>query len=102
MTIQRICKKDDIPAGSMKQFDVKENEFLIVNTGEGIYCLDARCTHAGAPLAEGNLDGDVLTCPWHYSQFNVSDGSVVRGPANNPLNIYNITVRDGQLFVELK
>jgi len=29
--------------------------------------LDGRCTHAGAPLAEGSLNGEVLTCPWHYS-----------------------------------
>ena len=61
MTIQRICKKDDVPAGSMKQFDLKDSEFLVVNTGERFYCLEARCTHAGAPLAEGNLDGDILT-----------------------------------------
>jgi nitrite reductase/ring-hydroxylating ferredoxin subunit len=86
----------------MKQFDLKDSELLVVNTGDRFYCLEARCTHAGAPLAEGNLDGDILTCPWHYSQFRVSDGSVVRGPANSPLNIYDITVRDGQLFIEFK
>ena len=86
----------------MKQFDLKESEFLVINTGDRFYCLDARCAHAGAPLAEGNLDGDILTCPWHYSQFRVSDGSVVRGPANNPLNVYAVTIKDGQLFIKIK
>lgn len=97
----RICKRDDVPAGSMKQFDLKEHEFLVVNVGDEFFCLDARCSHAGAPLAEGDLDGDILTCPWHYSQFMVSDGSVVRGPASDHLSIYEIIVRDGQLFIEL-
>jgi len=93
VTIQRICKKDDVPElGSMKQFDLKESEFLVVNTGRTV--LLPRGSMAPmqlAPLAEGDLDGDILTCPWHYSQFRVSDGSVVRGPANNPLNVYDIT-----------
>jgi len=97
----RIGKKDDVPAGSMKQFDLKEREFLVVHIGDRFFCLDARCSHAGAPLVEGDLDGDILTCPWHYSQFMVSDGSVVRGPANSHLNLYDIIVREGQLFIEL-
>jgi hypothetical protein len=43
--------------------------------------VDGRFSHAGAPLAEIVLDGEVLTCPWHYAQFRISDGSVLRGPA---------------------
>ncbi len=61
-------------AESMKQFDLKDHKFLIIRKVDQFYCLEARCTHAGAPLAEGNLDGDLLTCPWHYSQFRISDG----------------------------
>jgi nitrite reductase/ring-hydroxylating ferredoxin subunit len=86
----------------MKQFDLKDGEFLVINMNNQFYCLEARCTHAGAPLGEGNLEGDILTCPWHYSQFNVADGSVVRGPANDPLKAYRISVRDGQLFIDTK
>jgi nitrite reductase/ring-hydroxylating ferredoxin subunit len=86
----------------MKQFDLKEKEFLVVNIDDKFFCLDARCTHAGAPLAEGDLDGGILTCPWHYSQFMVSDGSVIKGPANSPLNVYNIIIKEGMLFIELK
>lgn len=74
MTIIRICKKDDVLAESMTQFDLKDHMFLIIRKVDQFYCQEARCTHAGAPLAEGNLDGDILTCPWHYSQFRISDG----------------------------
>jgi nitrite reductase/ring-hydroxylating ferredoxin subunit len=98
----RICKMEEVPAGSMRQFDIKGHELIVAHINDRFFCLDARCTHAGAPLAEGDLNGDILTCPWHYSQFVVSDGSVLRGPANRHLKIYEMIIKDDQLFVVLK
>lgn len=98
----RLCATEDIPPGEMKQFDLKEEEILVVNLGGQFYCLGGRCSHAGAPLAEGDLEGEVLTCPWHYSQFKITDGSVLRGPANVSLRVYKTEVNEGQLFVELQ
>jgi len=86
----------------MRHFDFRGKEVLVVNLNGQFFSLDARCTHAGAPLDEGTLDGDLLTCPWHYSQFRVSDGSVVSGPAQKPLGTYTVTVRDGELYLEAK
>jgi nitrite reductase/ring-hydroxylating ferredoxin subunit len=96
----KLCSTEDIPAGAIKQFDLKEEEILVVNLGDQFFCLEARCSHAGAPLAEGSLQGDILTCPWHYSQFKITDGSVVRGPANVSLKVYRMMVKEGQLLVE--
>lgn len=98
----KLCDINDVPDGDMKQFDLRDNEYLVINLKGQFFCLDGRCTHAGAPLAEGILKGDVLTCPWHYSQFNIRDGSVVNGPTKNPLNSYKYIIRDGQLMIELK
>lgn len=98
----RLCATEDILPGEMKQFDLKEEEILVVNLGDQFYCLGGRCSHAGAPLAEGDLEGEVLTCPWHYSQFKITDGSVLRGPANVPLRVYKIEIKEGLLFVELQ
>jgi len=74
---------------------------LAVNFNGKIYCLDARCTHAGAPLAEGRLQGDVLTCPWHYSQFIITDGSVLRGPADEALKTYRVEEKENKIFIDL-
>lgn len=97
----KLCATIEVPIGEMRQFDLKEEEVLVVNRNGQFYCLDGRCTHAGAPLYEGELNGDVLTCPWHYSQFNIKDGSVVRGPAEVPLHLYRTEIRNGQLFVDI-
>ncbi len=85
----------------MKQFKIKDNEILVVNLNSQFYCLAARCTHAGAPLAEGDLDGEVLTCPWHGSRFNVTNGSVINGPAEKPLKVYESTVKEDYLYIDL-
>jgi nitrite reductase/ring-hydroxylating ferredoxin subunit len=61
----KLCNTNDVPAGSMKKFYLREQEFLVANLNSQFHCLDGRCTHAGAPLAEGTLEGEVLTCPWH-------------------------------------
>ena len=97
----KVCSLDVVPAGTMKQFYVSDNEFLVVNHEGRLFCLDGRCTHAGAPLAEGSLNGEVLTCPWHGSQFNIIDGSVLRGPAEKPLKAYTVTVKDNFLFIDI-
>ena len=101
MTQVKVCSVDVVPSGSMKQFYVKEGEILIINRDDQFYCLDARCTHAGAPLAEGTINGDVLTCPWHGSQFRITDGAVLRGPAEKELKTYSVIVKDNFLFIEL-
>jgi nitrite reductase/ring-hydroxylating ferredoxin subunit len=97
----KVCSLDVIPSGTIKQFNIKDCEVLIINDNGQFSCLDARCTHAGAPLEEGILEGDVLTCPWHGSQFRITDGSVVRGPAEKQLKTYLVTVADGAVFIDL-
>jgi nitrite reductase/ring-hydroxylating ferredoxin subunit len=101
MTQTKICSLDTVPIGTMKQFYIGELEILVVNFNDQIYCLNARCTHAGAPLAEGTLNGWILTCPWHGSQFNITNGIVLRGPAEKQLKSYPSTIRDGYVFIEV-
>ncbi len=101
MTWIKVGKGDLVARGDLKQFTLHEVEILVVNPDGELRCLDARCTHAGAPLAEGELRGSTLTCPWHGSQFDVTDGRVLRGPAQNPLRVYPTKTQDGFVFIEL-
>ncbi len=97
----RLCDKSILPEGEMKAFKVKDKDILVINSKGKILCLDGRCTHAGAPLAEGTVEGDMLTCPWHYSQFNIIDGSVIRGPAYKQLRPYRVEEKDNSFYIEL-
>jgi nitrite reductase/ring-hydroxylating ferredoxin subunit len=97
----KLCRVDAVPAGEPRQFNVAGNEVMVVSLKGRIYCLAARCTHAGAPLAEGKLVEDIIECPWHGSRFRVTDGAVVRGPAERPLAVYRYTIKDNAVFIEI-
>jgi nitrite reductase/ring-hydroxylating ferredoxin subunit len=63
----------------------------------GHFCAtQAKCPHKQGPLNEGKLDGSTVTYPWHGSQFNVCTGTVLQGPAIDPLKTYRVTV-DGEM-----
>lgn len=73
-----VCKKDELKDGAMKKVDIKGREILIARIGDKFYCVDGRCPHLGGDLSKGTLDGTVVTCPLHHSQFDLSDGRVIR------------------------
>jgi nitrite reductase/ring-hydroxylating ferredoxin subunit/uncharacterized membrane protein len=56
---------------------------VVVRRGDVVYALKETCSHAGGPLSEGKLNGDYIECPWHFSQFRLSDGAVRHGPATS-------------------
>ena len=101
MTLFLLCRTEEVAENELKQFTLKGKEILVINQNMKFYCLEARCTHAGAPLAEGELERGILKCPWHGSRFNIETGIVVRGPAKKQLPIYSSMVKDNNLFVEL-
>jgi nitrite reductase/ring-hydroxylating ferredoxin subunit/uncharacterized membrane protein len=64
------------------------------------YAISATCPHAGGPLDEGKLDGDIVECPWHGSRFCMRDGRVLTGPATVNAPRYAVRVRNGQIEVK--
>jgi nitrite reductase/ring-hydroxylating ferredoxin subunit len=101
MTFYLLCHTNEVSEGELREFVLKEVEILVVKYAGQIYCLQARCTHAGAPLVEGELNDDILQCPWHGSRFNIKNGLVVRGPAAKQLRTYNCIIEEDRLLVEL-
>lgn len=85
----------DVPPGSCALGRVGNEEVAIFNVDGQFYATQNKCTHAGGPLCEGGLWGDVVQCPWHGSEFNVRTGEVVSGPAKVPVKTYRVVVVDG-------
>jgi nitrite reductase/ring-hydroxylating ferredoxin subunit len=93
---------DLIPSGSIKSFQINEKEIMVISHNGQLSCLQARCTHAGAPLAEGRIEDEILTCPWHGSKFRITDGEVIKGPAKKRLQVYKNVIKDNFLYVDLE
>lgn len=73
---------------------------LLVRQGLQFFAIAATCSHAGGPLDEGTLEGDVVQCPWHGSRFCLRDGRVLTGPATARAPRYEVRVQNNQ--VELR
>ena len=71
----------DIPQGGPTKLRAGINELAVIRDGDRILAVHAQCAHAGGPLAEGQVVGGAIECPWHGSRYRMTDGHVVRGPA---------------------
>ena len=86
---------DDRPASAI----AGDLPLVIVRRNGTIHALADRCAHRGGSLAEGELDGDCITCPLHGTRFRLDDGSVERGPSAYPQPVYEARVHDGRVEV---
>jgi nitrite reductase/ring-hydroxylating ferredoxin subunit len=73
---------------------------VLVKRGDLVHALSAVCTHAGGPLDEGTVDEHgCLKCPWHGSEFRLTDGTVARGPATIPQPCWDVKVDGDRVSV---
>jgi len=89
------------PEGTLRRVEVGETAVCVARTVDGWLAFDDTCTHEECSLAEGELDGEVVICPCHGSEFDVRTGDVVTPPALDPLPIYEAREDAGTLFVRL-
>ena len=86
--------------GRLVAVDV-EGAVVAVTVLDGeLYAFDDTCPHAGCSLSEGDLDGSVVTCPCHFSTFDVRTGAVLDGPAVTGVSTRPARVTDGQLEMD--
>ena len=91
----RVASTAEIPQGGMKRVTLGTQQILLANVGGKFYAIGSVCTHMGGPLDRGKLDGHEVECPWHGSRFDLTTGSVKRGPAVKPEPSYEVKV-EGQ------
>jgi 3-phenylpropionate/trans-cinnamate dioxygenase ferredoxin subunit len=108
-----VAKTEELKSGTMKKVTVEGQEILLVRVGDKYYAASDRCPHMNGDLSQGKLEGTMVTCPRHGSQFDISNGRVVRwlkgglmsklgGALKTPkgLRVYNAKVEDGRVLAE--
>ena len=96
----RVGSSKDVAAGTMRVVDVGGTKVNVANVNGRLYAFDDTCTHRGCSLAKGKLDGTTVTCPCHGSQFDVTSGKVLRGPAQQPVRSRSVQADGEDLVVE--
>jgi 3-phenylpropionate/trans-cinnamate dioxygenase ferredoxin component len=109
----QLTTTEGIEAGGLKGATLDGHEFLVAHAGDQYFVADARCPHMGGHLADGTLEGTIVTCPRHHSQFDLADGRVVRWTDwhgatlevgkllrhPRPLRTYAVTVQGSDILV---
>ena len=97
----KIGKATDVADGQMRVFDLAGRRVSVAGAAGRLYAFDDTCTHMGCSLARGRLDGTVVTCACHGSQFDITSGAVVRGPAERPVRSMSVQVEGDDLLAEV-
>lgn len=97
----KVTDAGEVADGELAAFDVGGVRIAIANVGGTLHAFGDTCTHLHCSLAEGDLDATVVTCPCHGSQFDVTTGDVLRGPAQEPVRSYAARVENDALQVQI-
>jgi nitrite reductase/ring-hydroxylating ferredoxin subunit len=91
---------DSLHQGQIKAVQCNGESVAVFNVGGMFYATQEACTHAGGPLSLGDLRDSTVECPIHGACFNVTNGEVLQGPADQPLKTYKVVVEGGVGRVE--
>ena len=97
----KVAEVDEIEEGQMMAVEVDGEPVCLANVYGEICAFTDNCTHISGPLSEGDLENEVVTCPWHGAQFNVRTGKVVRGPARQDILTYPVRVEGQSILIRL-
>jgi len=95
----RVAGLSELPAGGSAVVYLQGEQVALFNSEGRLSAIANRCSHANGPLAEGEVEGTTVTCPWHRSRFDLRTGAPAGGPAARPLPTYRVKVEGGAIFL---
>ncbi len=97
----RVAREGEIPEGGVKIVQAGPLFICTYLIDGTYYALEDRCSHDDGPLCEGDRDGYTVICPRHGATFDLRTGRVLSLPATEDVETFAVTVRDGEIFVEV-
>jgi 3-phenylpropionate/trans-cinnamate dioxygenase ferredoxin subunit len=96
-----LLRVADLPPGSTLGVTLEDGtRICLVNADGEIRAISDVCTHQGYSMSSGVvLDGGRIECAWHGTIYDCRSGSVERGPATEPIPVYEVRVEDGTICV---
>ncbi|HWG90546.1 MAG TPA: Rieske 2Fe-2S domain-containing protein [Candidatus Thermoplasmatota archaeon] len=93
-----VAGAEEIPVGKRKIVKVNDVPVAVFHQPDGWYAIQNICPHRGGPLGEGHLNGNVVTCPWHAWQFDITSGRNALNPAAG-VNSFEVKVEGNEVYV---
>ena len=95
-----VARVGDIPDGEAKTVSGPGKLVSVFRDGSEYFAIDDMCPHMGASLAGGFVENGIVTCPWHYWRFRLSDGAWADNPRIK-IGCYPVKVLDDEILLEL-
>ncbi|MGH7199158.1 MAG: Rieske (2Fe-2S) protein [Planctomycetaceae bacterium] len=95
---EKIAETNEVPDGGRTSVLVDETPALLLHIGDAYYCIEDTCTHDGAPMTDGELDGTEIICPRHGARFDVKTGQVLCMPAIEPIATFEVELRADGIY----
>lgn len=97
----KVGRVSDVPDGRPEIFDVDDRKIAVYRLDGAYFAIEDLCTHDGGPLAEGEVEDDVVVCPRHGARFSIRTGAALSFPAVTPVDTFPVRVDGEELWVGL-
>lgn len=97
---QHLAKVDAVPEGTATELVVEGKVIALFHANGDFHALDGVCPHAGGPLGKGSLTGNIVTCPWHGWQFDVTSGEHCLNP-NLKHRSFPLKVENEEILIDV-
>lgn len=97
----RLCRADEVAPDSVIKVEHGDLALAVYNLDGEYFVTDDACTHGPGSLSEGELYGDIIECNFHGGQFHVRTGEVAGPPCLHPVRTYQVSVENGEIFIEV-
>lgn len=98
----RVASINELKEQTPKKIEVKDKTIMLIRKSDDIFALEHSCPHYGAPLSDGIVRGNTLTCPWHNAAFDVSSGTLLLPPSLDHLQTYPVKKENGEVYIRLE
>ena len=98
----RVCSVDELPRVGAAVAEIEGRRVTIARDSAGdVHAFDDTCTHANVSLAEGEVEGQLIECWLHGSQFDMTTGEPKQLPATQPIAVHTVTLEGDDVYVTL-
>ncbi|SDP96877.1 non-heme iron oxygenase ferredoxin subunit [Lentzea jiangxiensis] len=97
----RVCALSELDNRKPFAATVDDVDVVLVRDGERVHALADLCSHAAVSLSEGEVSRKGIECWLHGSCFDLETGKPSSPPASEPVDVYAVDIRDGDVFVDV-
>ena len=94
-----VIDQNELADGENVVVDVYGTDVAVFKLDGEFYAIEDVCTHDGAEIASGRLEGDEIICPRHGARFCIKTGAVKSAPAYEDIACFPVRIEDGRVQV---